>query len=224
MKRLNFLIFTLLSLLLFSCLVNSSEDSFDSDDVLENEQKDQNNVIEKDDELFVLDNSKYVFETNSSRFISKKGYTVWTKSKINNSKIFEQINTVVAKESGNKDAGFGIVFCEKEDENGFFLLAVLINVKGMYTVGKYESGEFTSIVSWRSSGRLRTGYGVNNQISVSYIKETKEFSLSFNGQEVKRFSTGIDMDFLGTGCGYVTVISDSEKFPEVPVKVVFENK
>jgi len=224
MKRVIFFIFTILSLLLFSCSESGSVDNFDSYDVLEDEQNESNNVIEKADELFVLNNGKYVFETNSSRFISKKGYTVWTKSKVNDSDLFETINVVAVKESGNRDAGFGIVFCEKEDENGFFLLAVLINVKGMYTVGKYENGEFTSIVSWRSSGRLRTGYGVNNHISVSYIKESKEFSLFFNGQEVKKFSAETDMDFSETGYGYVTVISDSEKFPEVPVKVAFENK
>ena len=181
-------------------------------------------AIQEESSLFVQDEGAdcYVFETNETKYISETGYTLWTSNYVNESVGFQEFSARVCKLSGNKEAGYGIVFCAQKIEGKPFLLTVLINTSGSYSVGKVTDGVFSYILTSKTAYSLNSGYGVYNTISVSHDNEKREFVLKFNDVQTDRFSISEDLVFKDSRAGFVTVISDSDDFPENPVKVTFE--
>lgn len=174
--------------------------------------------------IFVADENleQYVFETNDTKYISEKGYTLWMTAETNGGEHFENISATVCKESGRKEAGFGIMFCSQKIDDVPFMLTVLINANGMFAVGKVTDGLFSSITGWKSSAYINKGYGIKNRLDVSYDSNTNKFSLAINGYLVTTFAVSENIVFKDSKSGYVVVIANNESFPENSVKVTFE--
>ena len=129
------------------------------------------------------------------------------------------------KESGRTEAGFGLVFCEQEIEGKPFMLAVLINANGYYTVGKVSDGVFCHINDgWKNSSFINKGYGIKNTISVAYDTGTRNFILKINGYEITSFTVSEQISFKNSRSGFAAVVANNENFPDKPVRVTFENK
>ena len=211
-------------LLLASCTLAP----FSTED--DTEENNENNFsAEEDSSLFTetesseTQNSTFTFETNDSSYITKKGFTIWGVNQTNTSDDFEEIKVTLYKSSGNSDAGYGIVFLKQEVDEKDFLVTVMINTKAQYIIGKVTDGNFTSISEWKTSSRLYSGYGIKNTVSVSYDEENADFVLCFNDQKESIFKIDEEINFKNSQSGFVAVISGSEKFPSIPVKIVYEN-
>lgn len=193
----------------------------------ENEDKNKeisSTTIEENSELFEKKNisDEIIFETNETNFITTKGYTILSTPYVNESNNFSGLTVQVYKQSGELNGGYGIVFCRSKIESKDFMLCVLIDTKGFFTVGKVYDGKFTQIKNWTKSNYLRTGYGIKNLIKVTFNKENNNFQLYFNGSLAYNFKVEENISFKDSKAGYVVVISDTEKFPVIPVKVIFE--
>lgn len=174
--------------------------------------------------LFAFDDETeaHTFETNDRKYLSARGYTLWNISDSNDGEDFLPLSLTVCKESGRSEAGFGTVFCAQEIGGKPFMLAALINVNGLYTVGKISEGNFSHVTGWENSDFINKGLGIKNSISVSYDPENKNFTLSINGHAAAAFAVSEKIAFKGSKSGYVVVIANNEAFPENPVKVTFE--
>lgn len=176
--------------------------------------------------LFNQKNSEetvYEFITNNPKFLNKNGYTFWSVPYENSQDFFEPVTVTVCKESGRSEAGYGIVFCKQELNGKSFMLTVLINGNGLYTVGKVIEGSFYYLdKGWKSSESIKRGLGVKNKISVTYDSEKKLFDLCINDFKITSFSTSENISFSNSKSGFAVVIANNETFPVNPVKVTFE--
>ncbi|MCQ2601201.1 MAG: hypothetical protein MJ184_07545 [Treponema sp.] len=219
MNRLKLLLINISIILLVSCELSPF--------IREKEtiNPEQTNVKEETS-LFNQENSddqSYEFVTNDTRFLNRNGYTFWSVPYVNTHDDFEPVTVTVRKESGRSEAGFGIVFCKQELNGKSYMLTVLINGNGLYTVGKVIEGSFYYLdKGWKPSDSINRGQGVNNKISVSYDSEKKLFNLYINDYKVTSFSTSEDIIFKNSKSGFAVVIANNETFPANPVKVTFE--
>ena len=103
------------------------------------------------------------------------------------------------------------------------MLTVLINAKGLYTVGKVVDGVFSHINGgWKDSSYINKGHGTYNNVSVSYDGESRNFMLRINGYDITDFTVPEEISFRGSRSGYAVVIAHNEDFPRTSVKVIFE--
>lgn len=218
------------SILILALLFVSCRNYFiEEDDPLNLEE----NAGQEMNALFEYDSEKreYQFQTSAEQFVGENGYTVWCtphlREKVQNDSGNNEVNefefeTTISKESGNMDAGYGVVFCAQEMDSVQFMLCVLINSKGMYIAGKVRDGLFERISDWQNSNSIKKGYGVENKILISYKEEEKSFMLKINDSFVTMISVEEDLFSKSSRYGYAVVISNNEKFPENPVKCVFK--
>ena len=170
-------------------------------------------------------NKTFIFETNDTKYLTPNGYTLWTVPQINTSENFNAISVKVTKESGRAEAGFGLVFCEQNIDEKPFMLAVMINTNGLYSIGKIYDGVFSHINNgWLKSNHIYSGLGVPNDISITFNNTNKNFTLSINNYEITSFTVNEKITFKNSRSGYVVVIANNENFPSKPVRVTFENK
>lgn len=170
-------------------------------------------------------NKMFIFETNDTKYLTPNGYTLWTVPQINTSENFNAISVKVTKESGRTEAGFGLVFCEQNIDEKPFMLAVMINTNGLYSIGKIYDGVFSHINNgWLKSNHIYSGLGVPNDISITFNNTNKNFTLSINNYEITSFTVNEKITFKNSRSGYVVVIANNENFPSKPVRVTFENK
>lgn len=170
-------------------------------------------------------NKTFIFETNDTKYLTPNGYTLWTVPQINTSENFNAISVKVTKESGRAEAGFGLVFCEQNIDEKPFMLAVMINTNGLYSIGKIYDGVFSHINNgWLKSNHIYSGLGVPNDISITFNNTNKNFTLSINNYEITLFTVNEKITFKNSRSGYVVVIANNENFPSKPVRVTFENK
>lgn len=199
---------------------------FETTEVVEPIQPEQTYIEEKST-MFEQEKESnvFTFETNDTRFLKTNGYTLWTVPNVNANESFNPVAVEVIKESGRTEAGFGLVFCEQKIEGKPFMLAVLINANGYYTVGKVSDGVFCHINDgWKNSNFINKGYGIKNTISVAYDTGAKNFILKINSFEITSFTVSEQISFKNSRSGYVVVIANNESFPSKPVRVTFENK
>ena len=220
MKHENLLI-AFASLALFSsCGLASFEEG---ENLIKPEQtnlQEESSMFEKDER-----NKIFTFETNDTKYLGANGWTLWTVPNVNASESFNPVAVEVIKESGRTEAGFGLVFCEQEIEGKPFMLAVLINANGYYTVGKVSDGVFCHINDgWKNSNFINKGYGIKNTISVAYDTGTRNFILKINGYEITSFTVAEQISFKNSRSGFAVVIANNESFPDKPVRITFENK
>ena len=189
--------------------------------------KPEQTTVQETSSLFVQDedNKVFTFETNDTSYLGANGYTLWTVPNVNTTESFNPVAVEVIKESGRTEAGFGLVFCEQKIEGNPFMLAVLINANGYYTVGKVSDGVFCHINDgWKNSNFINKGYGIKNTISVAYDTGTKNFILKINSYEITSFTVSEQISFKNSKSGFAVVIANNENFPSKPVRVTFENK
>ena len=125
----------------------------------------------------------FTFETNDTKYLTADGWTIWTVPNANTTESFNPIVVEAVKESGRTEAGFGLVFCEQETGGRPFMLAVLINANGYYTVGKVCDGVFGHINDgWKNSNYINKGHGIKNTIAVAYDAGTKNFLVNYHRQ------------------------------------------
>ena len=182
--------------------------------------QEESSMFEKDEQ-----NKIFTFETNDTKYLGANGWTLWTVPNVNTSESFNPVAVEVIKESGRTEAGFGLVFCEQKIDGKPFMLAVLINANGYYTVGKVSDGVFCHINDgWKNSNFINKGYGIKNTISVAYDTGTKNFILKINNYEITSFTVSEQISFNNSKSGFAVVIANNENFPSKPVRVTFENK
>lgn len=183
-------------------------------------------------ELFEPDQNnagKYIFEINDKSYLRPTGYTFWSENYTNSRSSFEGINYLTEKSRGSSQSGYGIVFCCKRDTSSgnVYFLAVMINDKKEYNIGKVVNGKFTSLTSgWKKCIYLTAG---TDEILIRYLtsgENKNKFELSLNGYSVEYF---VDQenpitDFTGTKYGFLVCIGPNEDFDNSSVKVIFEKK
>ncbi len=182
--------------------------------------------VQEESSLFTVDAQSriFTFETNDTKYLGAKGWTLWTVPNVNTSESFNPVAVEVIKESGRTEAGFGLVFCEQKIEGKPFMLAVLINANGYYTVGKVSDGVFCHINDgWKNSNFINKGYGIKNTISVAYDTGTRNFILKINGYEITSFTVSEQISFKNSKSGFAAVVANNENFPGKSVRVTFEN-
>ncbi|MBP5402934.1 MAG: hypothetical protein J6Y36_07245 [Treponema sp.] len=215
------LFLTFISLVLFSCaLPTEAVDNSGYGDI----------PGEYKYELFTQDendNTKFTFEVNDKAYLKPFGYTFWNEYYLNRSSNFEQIACNVEKINGSSQAACGLVFCCKQNAASIntYLLAVMINDKQEYNIGKLVEGKFTSLTNgFKKSFYLRAG---TNEIQVSYITSGEHrnmFELRLNGYVVEYFidNENPTTDFTNTRTGFFVCIGPNEDFDNSSVKVSFE--
>ena len=182
--------------------------------------QEESSVFEKD-----AQNKIFTFETNDTKYLGTNGYTLWIVPNVNTSESFNPITVETVKESGRTEAGFGLIFCEQKIKSKPFMLVILINANGYYTVGKVSDGIFCHINDgWKNSNYINKGYGIKNTIVVAYDADTKNFLLKINGYEITSFTVSEHFLFKNSRAGFAVVIANNENFPSKPVRVTFENK
>lgn len=182
------------------------------------------NHVAEHSELFVdKGDGAITFETNDGAYVSPTGYTLWTPNGATQEPFVER-ETKLTKLSGDDIAGYGIVICQYDTGDpyvGMTMLVLMIRTDGDYIVGEVNGSTFTALFPWTPSAALVSGYNQANTVKVAL--ESGEFVVSINGTEVKRFRDEAEPYHTHGADGYLTVISPYEDFPEVPVKVLFQD-
>lgn len=220
MKKLNLLIMFTALALLTACNLEPFEEGT-------NPVKPEQTYVQEESSMFIKNeqNQIFSFETNDTNFLGINGYTLWTVPDVNSNESFSPINVEAVKESGRSEAGFGLVFCEQKIDDKPFMLTVLINANGYYTVGKVFDGVFSHINDgWKSSNYINKGYGIKNILTVTYDPGSKNFLLKINGYQITSFTVSEQISFKNSRSGFAVVIANNESFPSKSVKVTFENK
>lgn len=171
------------------------------------------------------DNCVFMFETNDTKYLGANGYTIWSVPYINTSDTFDEFTVETVKENGRTEAGFGIIFCAQQINEKPFMLTVMINANGFYTVGKITNGVYCHInEGWRNCRYIRKGLGVKNRLCISYDNERQNYILKINGYEITEFTVSENITFKNSRKGFAVVIANNENFPSSSVKVTFEYK
>ena len=220
MKIKKILPFLFITASLFSCSLAPLEE--EKNPVMPEQTKiiEESSFFEPDEQ-----NTVFTFETNDTKYLGADGCTLWTVPYVNDAETFEPLSVELIKESGRSEAGFGIVFCSQKIDERPFMIAVLINAGGYYTVGKVYDGVFSHINGgWKSSDLINRGCGIKNAMDVSYDDTEKTFLLKINGCELTEFTVPEEIAFKDSRSGFAVVIADNENFPDSQVKVVFGKK
>ncbi len=203
-----------------SCTLEPFEDKINPVSLEQTEIMEESSLFASDEQ-----HKSYTFETNRTEYLTANGWTLWTVPCVNTQENFKPLTVEVIKKSGRTEAGFGIVFCAQEIKGKQFMLTVLINGNGYYTVGRVYNGVFSHInEGWKNSNFINKGYGIKNTIAVTYDEISRNFLLKINGYNVTEFTVSENILFKNSRSGFAVVIANNESFPNNPVKVTFENK
>lgn len=154
------------------------------------------------------------FEANDSASL---GSGVWYIEEDSMQDPFETLEISIKKESGYNYGQYGVVFCYQDDYN-YYLFT--IDSMGGYKFERKINGYLYDIIPYATTENLSTGYDVNNMILIE--RNTADgFIIKINGTQTNSI---VDYSyFLGQSGYFVYVASENhERFPEVPVVVVFE--
>jgi hypothetical protein len=179
--------------------------------------------VEITDDLFVPgdEEGEVIFETNNPRYWSDHGFTFWYLLE-GEEQPFSAREAVVSKISGNAAAGYGLVYCFRDDEEyGATFLVVMINTAREYIVAEAAGTGFNEIIQWTGSEALHAGYNQHNELRLEYNNATGDFSLYINNQFEANFRDDEAPVHDSGRQGYIVVISPLDDFPEIPVKVRF---
>lgn len=184
-----------------------------------------NETLQQASHLFITDSETGAvnFETNALTYWSDKGCTLW--SLLDDADPFADREVGLSKLTGNPTAGYGLIYCYRQDETyGETMLVVMINTLKEYIVGEVSGGIFSQIIPWTESQLLNSGYNRNNSLRLTYNSEEDQYSLHINNQLETTFKDD-QPPYHRTGQnGYIVVISPLDDFPGEPVKVQFQEK
>ncbi len=212
----NLAFFFVFTVLLFSCSFNEETGRRA---VLSGEEE----SVESGASYFDQDeNGEFIFSVNERALISPYGKTFWTLADDDEGEagVFKDFEAEIQKTYGNSSGGFGLVFCQCEDEEwGYCLLTVLLDINGRWCWGKMTDGVFVIKGDWTYSQRLYTGY-VKNKVKVT--KENGVFNLYLNDIYESSFCDDSE-PFIGNGKrGFCAVVTEKENFPDIPVTVIYK--
>ncbi len=163
--------------------------------------------------------SEVLFKTNDPAYLNPAGHAEW---KVMVSSTSATASATVCRRQGSATAGQGLIFAVRSKNGNFYFLAVMVNTKQQYSIAKFLAGKKNVIQGWRSSGLLRSGYGVKNTIRVS--ASGGDISVYFNGSLETTFrdtaSGGIPALSTG-GHGYIVELAPDERLPSGCVEVAF---
>jgi len=176
--------------------------------------------IEQNSSLFSEDSSTGVvsFTTNDTRYNGQYGYTLWTEGTAEYTP-FTHLNVTLSKMSGSDTAGYGVVFCSRDDS----MLIVLINTQKEYLIGELTGTAFTPFSDWQESADLVSGYNQTNILDIARDPGTGTFALAFNAGDPVTFRDDEEPYHTGGRNGYMVVVSPLDDFPDIPVSVTFKN-
>ena len=209
-----YIFFTVFCVIFISCEVNPPTTYTPPVD-------DGTDPIEIIDDLFVPgdEEGEVIFETNNPQYWSEYGFTLWYLLE-GEEQPFSAREAVVSKLSGNPTAGYGLVYCFRNDnEYGETFLLVMINTVREYIVAEAVGSGFHEIIGWTGSEALRAGYNQNNELRLEYNNATQDFSLYINDQFEANFKDDEAPLHDSGRQGYIVVISPLDDFPEIPVKI-----
>jgi hypothetical protein len=163
-----------------------------------------------------------VFLLNDNKYWTENGYTLWTLEKGVGESLFSRREVRVSKITGDKIAGYGVLICQAMRVGyGDVMLTVMVNTEQNYAIGKVIGGNYSSIKSWTYSKHIEKGYGRPNDLSITYDKDKKEYTLIINNYEVEKFKDETEPICEGGKNGYIVVISPQDKFPKTPVHITY---
>ncbi|MDA3812278.1 MAG: hypothetical protein PF518_18320 [Spirochaetaceae bacterium] len=172
------------------------------------------------------DTGEFVFYTNDSRYIKTYGMTFWA-IKLPEQIVFDQVDISLSRISGDQYAGFGFVFCHglRGDPAVKTMLVFMINLNQEYIIGEVFNDRFTVLVPWTSYLGLYPGYNQENRIKISFDPINEEFQLFINNHVdvLTTFKDDNSPVHRSGSSGFLTVISPLDKFPEIPVHIIFKN-
>ena len=182
------------------------------------------NAVEGTSELFGSsgDSSEYVFRTNDSRFLTPDGYTFWFSPFTNTGNNFRKFTVQLRKESGDSNAGYGIVFCGTGRGAGCRMNCLLIKVTGEYLKGTVTGGAFERTGDWTRCNSIIKGFSQTNTVTIEHDNASRRFLVKINGDDVDFFNDGGTSTFNGTYCGFAAVVSPHEDFEHDCVEVVYK--
>ena len=142
------------ALLLSGCPLTPEEGEPDIPDVSGEPHSDL--FVEQDDSP-----GTFVFLTNDPALQEPYGCTLWALRE-GGQDPFSAREMELAKLSGDNSAGYGAVFCHRDDELwGETMLVVMINASRQYIVGEVLGTQFEVIVPWTDCAALYAGSAVN---------------------------------------------------------------
>lgn len=216
--KFNKITIVILAILFASCTLQPFDDDNTVTVVEETYITEESTLFENTDTT-----NKFTFKTNDTYYLNDYGYTIWTISETNLTDSFNPISVRVSKQGGRKEAGFGIILCHQMINDKPYMLTVLINTNGLYAIGKVVNGVFYHVNGgWKNSSYINRGYGVKNDINISYDNINKHFILNINGYDITTFTVAENIVFKNSKSGFVVVIATNENFPNSPVMVTFE--
>ena len=219
MKKVLPLLTVILVVLITGC---PSKVKYPPRDITKPEIKQENTLFEEDEETKIT-----VLKTNNKKYLSKKGYSVWTKKYINETKEFQDFSVSVKKDLGKSDAGYGICFCQCTlEDNTNFMMTVLINVNGYYEIGSVYNGSYKTIDNiWQQTSWLEKGFEQYNKLTVKYNSDSESFELYINNQFVTEFKNPeVKQDYTDTWNGFVAVLAPNENFDNSYVQVTYKRE
>ncbi len=168
--------------------------------------------------------TEVVFKTNDSSYNENENFV----HKLIPTKPYPEIITVqTSKQQGSRTAGYGLIFAARTSSNKVYFLAVLINTNKQYKVIRNYAGNFSEITGWKTCNYLKTGYGVQNKITVKAVQKTGsttyEFELYLNDIKIEPVIYDTTLNKLGA-YGYLVEIPATEDFPNKFVEVKFQDK
>jgi len=165
-----------------------------------------------------------VFRTNSEKYWSPEGMTIWMVRGEPLEPFTGRIVTM-GKSSGFSGGGYGIVFCQKECiVNGKtvpVMLVVMVNNEGQYIIGKATGGVFNDYGWWKQTPYLNRGAGAENEIKITYEEGNGDYRLDINGYFIEYFRDGGEPELKGGKNGYIVVITPYDKFTSSGIDVYF---
>lgn len=162
------------------------------------------------------------FRTNDPARKGPRGHTYWYLGS-GVQEPFVSRAAYLSKASGNAEAGYGLVICNRPLEAGGTretMILVMINNQGKFIVGEAAGTDFQAIIPWKPSSALRKGANQRNHVRVALADGV--FSLSFNGVLAATFKDALEPLHDAGADGFVAVVSPLDEFPGVPVEIAFE--
>jgi hypothetical protein len=133
----------------------------------------------------------------------------------------------VKKISGRDTNGYGMLFCvDNTGSNNVSFYRLSISVNGRFHVQKRVVGTWTTMLSWRNSSFLITGYNVYNTLRVVRTDnkdgDGASFKIFLNGNYAAIFDDDSPLKGSRIGMTASTDVMEKEQFPHIPVDIRYE--
>lgn len=155
---------------------------------------------------FKEDNQNYILFSTKDENDANTAYLQAYKSTYSERSTVEAI---VIKNSGYENAGFGVIYRYKDNENFDYLI---ITKNGKYRWSGIRGGHETRASGYTSRPDIGVGDGIMNKISITYDAIGERYNLRFNDQRIcASAGCGIEEDKSGQAGFICSVGSETEE-------------